>query len=214
MTKIILTVVLGCIAATAVGVWYFSGFNYYIQGTTQPMESTKANALDGASSDQMKGKDSLLALFKLGKSMECTFSFSSEGMKGEGTGYFDKNKSRVDSLYAGGGTESIASYMITDDTTKMMYTWFMSEGKMSGMKMTIPDEVVVESGAAATPWAQAPTPQVTPETDVTYDCKPWTVDSSVFVPPNNVEFTDMSEMQKQMEEMQRGMEALTMPSME
>jgi hypothetical protein len=161
--------------------------------------------------DQIKGKDSIMSLFKLGKSMECTFSFSSGDMRGEGTGYFDKNKSRVDSLYSGTEDGPMASYMITDGTTNMMYSWFLADGKMTGMKMVIPDPTSSAGERVKPPQAPATTPQITPETDVTYDCKPWNVDSSVFVPPSDVEFIDMSEMQKMMGEMQPGMGSMKLP---
>ncbi len=209
MTKIILTIVLGLVAATGVGFWYFSGLNTNMQGTTQTEMTASDTTVPAANPDSMKGKDSIMALFKLGKSMECTFSFSSGDMKGEGTGYFDKEKSRVDSLYSVVGDAPMASYMITDGSTNMMYSWFLNEGKMTGMKMSLPKEVDGEEVKDNTkPQAPAGAPQVTPETDVTYDCKPWVVDNSVFVPPRDVEFTDMSEMQKMMEDMQKGLEGM------
>ncbi len=202
MTKIIITTVVGLIASTLVGVWYFSGIDTDMAGVEQKMLVEHEVTTVTANPDQIKGKDSLASLMRMGKSMECTFSFSSDGMKGEGTSYFDKGKSRVDSLYAGieGGPQ--ASYMISDTETNLMYTWFTADGTTSGMKMNIPTEATADT----VPTEQPSTPQVDTNTAVNYDCKPWNVDSSVFVPPTDVEFTDMGEMQKMMEEIQMNME--------
>ncbi len=207
MKKIIITIVLGLIAAILVGMWYFSGINTELAGVDQKMMEESAVTTAVANPDEMKGKDSLASLMKLGKSMECTFLFSSEGMRGEGTSYFDKGKSRVDSLYTGGEGEAQASYMISDTETNMMYTWFTTDGVTSGMKMNIPTNTTVDESGNSSPT----TPQVNTDTDVNYDCKPWNVDNSVFAPPADVEFSDMGEMQKKMESMQNG---LMIPDME
>ena len=210
MTKIIITIIVGLIAATFVGVWYFKGMDTDMAGVEQKMiEDREVSALV-TNPDQIKGKDSLASLMRLGKSMECAFSFSGEDMKGEGTGYFDNGKSRVDSLYSGAKDGPQASYMISDTVTNMMYTWFTADGTTSGMKMNIP----AESQANDVQNNKVNKPQVDTSTAVNYDCKPWNVDSSVFVPPVDVEFTDMGDMQKMMEEMQKGMEGMTMPNME
>lgn len=201
MKKILITIVLGLIVATLVGVWYFSGVDTDMAGVEQKMMDESAVTPAVTSPDQIKGKDSMASLMRLGKSMECIFSFSSDDMKGEGTGYFDNGKSRVDSLYAGMEDGPQASYMITDTSTNMMYSWFTIDGTTSGMKMNIP----AETATGDTSVNQPNTPQVDTATTVNYDCKPWNVDSSVFVPPANVEFTDMGEMQKMMEEMQMNM---------
>ena len=205
MTKIIITIIVGLIAATLMGIWYFSGMDTDLAGVEQKMIEESNVTAEVVNPDQIKGKDSLASLMKLGKSLECTFSFSSEGMKGEGTSYFDKGKSRVDSLYTDNKSGPQASYMISDTATNMMYTWFTADGTTSGMKMNIP----VATPTDKTPIGQSNTPQVDTSTDVNYDCKPWNVDSSVFVPPADVEFTDMGEMQKMMNDMQNGM---TMPN--
>ncbi len=201
MTKIIITTVVGLIAATLVGVWYFSGIDTDMAGVEQQMTAENDVTAEVSNPDQIRGKNSLASLMKLGRSMECTFSFSSEGMKGEGTSYFDNGKSRVDSLYTGieGGPQ--ASYMISDTTSNMMYTWFTADGTTSGMKMNIPAETSTDGMTSNQP----ETPQVDTNTAVNYDCKPWNVDSSVFVPPADVEFTDMGEMQKMMGDMQMDM---------
>jgi hypothetical protein len=215
MKKILITLVLGLIAATVVGYFYFSSLNMSQQGVDETMAVEEGETLTLTTDETMKGQNSIMSLFKLGKSMECTFSFSSDGMRGEGTGFFADGNARVDSLYTGTGSAPTASYMISDASNKVMYTWTLDDGVAQGVKMAIPDEV--PSGDVDTESKPSPMPSqeagVTPETDVEYNCKPWTVDNSVFVPPSDVEFMDMTSMQAQMEEMQRSMGGMTMPGM-
>ncbi len=206
MAKIIITIVLGAIAATGVGVWYFSGINTDIQGASEkPIATADSQLPSTANPEQLKGKDSLLSLFRLGKSMECTFAFSADGMKGEGTSFFTDGYVRVDSLYSGDavGSEPLASYMIQDTNSKLMYMWSSTIGQ--GMKMTIPDEADTKATSPEIPKTPAGTPPAMDmDTAVQYDCKPWNPDRSVFIPPTDVEFTDISAMQEMMESMQKG----------
>jgi len=46
--------------------------------------------------------------------------------------------------------------------------------------------------------------------EVSYECERWTVDASLFVPPPDVEFTDMTAMMEAM--MQDMPEGMTMPT--
>jgi uncharacterized protein YxeA len=215
MKKIIITVVLGLIAAIAVGILYFKNLDTSLQGVSDSTMSETNSTSTTTPNENIKGKNSIMSLFQLGKSMECTFAFSSGGMRGEGTGFFNNGNGRIDSLYTSTSSAPTASYMITDAANKMMYTWTLDNGVAQGVKMAIPDETAGSEGAA--PEAAPMTPPggtgVTPETDVEYDCKPWVVDNSVFVPPSDVEFIDMTNMQKQMEEMKRSMGNMKIPGM-
>ncbi len=215
MKKIIITIVVGLLAAFLVGYWYFSNLDTSMQGSEDSMPVEEGETLTLSTDESIKGKNSIMSLFKLGKSMECTFSFSSDGMRGEGTGFFADGNARVDSLYTGTGSTPTASYMISDAKNKVMYTWTLDDGVAQGVKMAIPDDVPENTTDAPDTSTMAPSPDggVTPETDVEYDCKPWTVDNSVFVPPADVEFMDMTSMQAEMEEMKRSMGGMTMPGM-
>lgn len=215
MKKIIITIVVGLLAAFLVGYWYFSNLDTSMQGSEDSMPVEEGETLTLSTDESIKGKNSIMSLFKLGKSMECTFSFSSDGMRGEGTGFFADGNARVDSLYTGTGSAPTASYMISDAKNKVMYTWTLMDGVAQGVKMAIPDDVPENTSDAPDTSTIAPSADagVTPETDVEYDCKPWNVDNSVFVPPTDVEFMDMTSMQAEMEEMQRAMGGMTMPGM-
>ena len=213
MTKILITLVLGLGAATVVGVLYFSNLDTSMEGEVVQVTSEEGPMLTLTGGDHIKGKNTIMSLFQMGKSMECTFVFSSNGVRGEGAGFFDNGNARVDSLYRGTTSTPFASYMITDAAKKVMYAWTSIEGQSQGVMMAIPEESSENpNGSTASAMnGQGDVAAVTPETDVEYDCKPWTVDNSVFVPPSDVEFMDMTNMQKQMEDMQKGMGGM-MPS--
>jgi hypothetical protein len=102
----------------------------------------------------------------------------------------------------------VASYMIMDKPSDAMYVWTLANGEQTGMKMSISEnEKFAATMQANTPptTAGAPAEQISPETAVQYNCKPWSPDLTVFIPPQDVEFTDMSEMTKMMGDMMGGM---------
>ncbi len=146
------------------------------------------------------GKGSLLGLLALGRSQECTFVVRTDGMVQEGTAFYDGGNARVDTLIKGAAAEDIASYMIMDKKTNTMYMWGSAQGDQ-GIKLTLPSEDKPTPAPMNNPQTPTGAPAVTPDMDVDYNCKPWRVDGSVFVPPTNIEFMDMSEMQKMMEGM-------------
>lgn len=167
-----------------------------IQSTDSPTVAT----------DEMSGSTSILDLMKTsaGKSIECVFVFTGSGMRSEGTGFFVADKARVDSLYSNADDNQIASYMIMDTLADTMYVWSLVAGEEVGMKLSLSES---EKLAATKPEADsaaktASTPQpISPESDVQYTCKPWSVDATVFIPPVGVQFTDLSEINKLMGEM-------------
>ncbi len=161
-------------------------------------EST--NNLEEATNDTIVGKGSLRSLLALGRSQECTFVVRTDGMVQEGNAFYDGGNARVDTLMSGGVNEPIATYMIMDQNTKMMYLWSTIQGNQ-GIKMALTEpEVTTESKDTG---LSDQTPEagvgVTPDVDVDYTCKSWRVDRSVFVPPAEIVFVDMTEMPQMME---------------
>jgi len=210
--KIIITLILGTIAASAVGYWYFRDIDMNQAGTSENAMTEQSLTTETTNPDELKGKNSIMSLFKMGKSMECTFVFTGEGMRSEGTGFFDNGNARIDSLSSLNSTQ-LATYLIIDSSSNKMYTWTLQDGKTDGFVMTLPKDG--ETGKPPMPGTdpRKDTTAVTPESPVDYNCKPWTVDSSVFIPPTDVEFMDMSNMQKQMEDMQKNMQGMNVPKM-
>lgn len=132
--------------------------------------------------ESLSGMDSLEALAKQGKSLECQVVFERSEVEGnvEGTYFTHKGKLRGDFVVPApelGGR--IVSSMIVD--TDMMFVWTTIEGQTIGFKsdLTARDTSVPTKEPVA---LDAP---------VKYTCTEWeVVDGSVFVPPASVKFTD------------------------
>lgn len=164
--------------------------------------------------DTMTGSGSILGLMtgNKGQNMECAFVFTSSGARSEGTGFFIDGKARVDTLYSDDTSKQIASYMIMDTPDDTMYVWSLVDGEQTGMKMSISEnkKMAAQLSENNQPAKQAVTPeQLSPESDVQYTCKSWSPDVTVFIPPTDVAFTDMAEMNKLMGDMMGGMKLPT-----
>jgi len=176
-----------------------------------PAESTPAAVTPAAVEEtpataETTGSTSILDLMKTsaGKSIECTFVFTGSGMRSEGTGFFAADKARVDSLYSDADGNQTASYMIMDTPANTMYVWSLIAGEQVGMKLSLSENeklaTINPETESAVKTASTPKP-ISPESDVQYTCKPWSVDATVFIPPIGVQFADLSEMNKRMGEM-------------
>ncbi len=155
--------------------------------------------------EQLTGQDTLMNLLGLGKTLECSFQFKDDGNQSEGTGFFEGNKMRVDMMYTATSSEVFTSNMINDGAT--MYLWSDTEEGKFAMKMSATPD-------AASGQASPPDVPLDAATKVWYTCKPWNVDGSVFEAPQDVTFMDMSSMQQQMRDLQRGVEDISLPTSE
>lgn len=130
----------------------------------------------------------LKELFTSGVAQKCTFSNTSETPAVQGVTYISSGKVRGDFSTAI-ADKTITSHMIVEGNTNYMWT---DEQKV-GFKMTI------DTDAAATP---VPTGSAMSQQafdmnkTMEYNCSPWVVDASLFVPPTNIEFSDFSDMLK------------------
>jgi hypothetical protein len=157
--------------------------------------------------EMMSGKGSLRSLLGLGKSQECTFVVRTDGVVQEGSAFYDGGNARIDTLVTTPGAAPVASYVIMNQDSNTMYMWGTAQAGQ-GIKMTIPQEGDMPVADTTSSGDDTAVPAVTPDMDVDYTCKSWRVDGSVFVPPSDIEFMDMSEMQKMMEGMSGMMPAM------
>lgn len=140
-----------------------------------------------------QGKGTLSFLMSVGVPMECTIKQdASAGVPAvEGTYFVSKNNVRADFLTSDPEvSESVLSSMILSDD--FLYIWSKIEGEYYGVKMPKSDLNKAEN--------QSKTP-VAFDDEINYQCKPWLItDDSVFLPPAEVNFSDISKL------MQAGME--------
>jgi hypothetical protein len=169
-------------------------------GTDSTPVDTNTTHNEEAESPMVSGKGILRSLLGIGQSQECSFVVRVDSMLQEGTAFYDGGNARIDTMMSGTGLKTpTASYMIMDEGANTMYMWGTAQGKQ-GIKMKLePEEAAGEMEESYNDTMANEEAAITPDVDVDYNCKPWKVDGSVFVPPSDVEFMDMSDMQKMME---------------
>ena len=183
--------IMGAFALLLVGIAYYLIF--YIpsdvkeriedqQGVVKEVE-TEA----GSEDDQLLvGVGTLDSLRLLDRNLECSFSYADgEATQVVGTYFVSGGEMRGDFLTESPDlTGQVLTSVIIKEAT--LFLWSEIEGETYGMKAGLGE--VSNSGADS----KLPVPL---DADVSYDCKRWNnVDPSVFNPPTDVLFQDMSEL--------------------
>jgi hypothetical protein len=147
------------------------------------------------------GTGSFAELMSRGIDMSCTFSSDFNGAVTTGTMYFGDGAYRMSSESTVSGMQIVSNIIYTNEKT---YTWTETP---QGAQAFVMDSV-------------APVPAQNTQVDpdmldtqmdttvqnvqgtqmdmhMTYDCSPWAVDTSYFVPPSDIEFVDMQSLMQQ-----------------
>lgn len=201
---VVLCVVVIAIAAAA---WYVKSNS--AEENIEPASAVNQNSpetINKTDSDTLTGVGSFAALLGLGQNITCDYSFSDEVGAGTGTGYFAGERMRVDStMTTNDGV--FDSHMINDGD--FIYTWTSTSEGDFAVKIPIPEESADVDDSDYSYMDGDESGQFDVDQQVEYDCDRWSVDGSVFVPPVDIEFMDMSAM---MQGMFDGMpEGFTMP---
>jgi hypothetical protein len=140
---------------------------------------------------------SLMDLLKLGKAMKCTYSYTQESTAFQGTSYVSGDKMRTDMegvVPTEEGDQQITSHFISDGT--WTYNW--SSMQDQGMKMKLSE--LEDAGEETDTEDQDYYEQANLDKNFEYKCSPWIVDSSMFVPPSDIEFIDYTQMMQGLQE--------------
>jgi hypothetical protein len=168
--------------------------------------STQTSEETTTSDTETSDRGSLADMFALGNNVRCEYSSTVEGEVSEGTFYTDGERFRVESTYTG-TEETVTSNMINDGA--FVYTWGNTPNGAMAIKMPVEETEVSNDEQVFMPTNSDARSYVNMEEEVEYDCDRWNVDASLFVPPSDVEFTDMEAM---MQNMQQGLpEGFQMP---
>lgn len=134
----------------------------------------------------------LAKALEMGKSVKCTTAMDEQ----VSTLYFAGERMRMDTM------PSDAHGIYLKD---VIYTWTGNQGIM--MKMEAMKETSDVSGEPHEmhDMHKMPTKDDIVQENVDIKCEPFSVPESMFVPPSSVNFQDMSEMMKQLEQMQGSM---------
>lgn len=174
---------------------------------TAEQESSVETEATESEKESLTGFGSFASLLSMGRNITCEYTYQDEeGGTGSGTGYFAGERMRVDSVMTMAEDGSVYnSHIINDGET--MYTWTeTADGTFATMMPVTETEIDEPMSYEETEDSSA---DFSAGQEVTYDCDSWSVDNSVFVPPSDVEFTDMGAM---MEAMMNGLpEGFEMP---
>lgn len=187
--------ILGTIAVLLAGFIYYTLFitpaHEIAQEASDSISQLDAEAEAKVSTPTVpeQGDDTLESIRLTGASAECTISYTPTNGSApvEGTYFVNEGKMRGDFLTTTPEMEGqiLSSMIMTED---QLYVWSEIEGKSYGFKT--PKGTLNESeDGVKTP--------IGLETKVDYQCKPWKeIDSSIFIPPSDVLFNDMSALQR------------------
>ncbi len=129
-------------------------------------------------------KGSTAELIARGGDYKCTFDQVVENSRSTGTVYISNGKMRGDfksDVSAAGTNMSVESHMISDG--EYMYTW--SSMMPTGMKLKIDQTITTSSETFGQQGSFDANMQLS------YDCDPWSPDSSQFTLPSAITFTEI-----------------------
>lgn len=151
----------------------------------EPSSTTTVTQVTKTPSESMMSA-SLKDLFAGGKTSQCTFDVKGAIGETKGTVYVADTKAYGEFGTTTNGKTTTTHLIRNADT---FYVW--GDSIPTGMKMTMSvDEM------ASKMQGSAQYKDLDPNQKTDYKCSGWTVDSSVFVPPSNIKFTDLGGMMK------------------
>lgn len=134
--------------------------------------------------EESNTESDLSSILKSGKTQQCNFSYDGiNGATTTGIAYLSGDKMRTDVSTMTNGKSSTVYVIRNGDNN---FIWGTDFPNNTGMKMTLSiDEYTKNENSKK---------YFDPSMKTDYKCESWTVDSSVFTPPSNVKFQDLSQM--------------------
>lgn len=177
-------VIIGAVVVVllALGAWFVFSQGNTATNTENNQEETGENTSGNntsTSGSPTRGSGSLSQVFTQGGNYTCTLNATRDGLTTTGTVYATGNKTRVDFRVQLPDTTAIQTHIIRDGS--FSYTW--TDGQTTGVKSRITSSGAVDEqpqGAGSMA-----------DVDGTYDweCRPWIPQTSQFVPPTEITFT-------------------------
>ena len=173
----------------------------FLTGCTKKDSPSETEPVSGVSKEEVKEegalesfKGSLMDLLNTGRSVKCTAKYVDVGGGYEATTYVSGKNSYSEYILDVEG-EKVESYSIINGD--WMYTWGDMLDGGSKMNMSEMEKMAEEMGQDIEE-NKKKAAQYQKEFD--YKCRPWIADSSKFQPPADVEFTDMTQMFRDIKE--------------
>jgi hypothetical protein len=168
-----------------------AGYYLYMQSSGKDVSEPASEGVmesdvvvDDEETSAPSGSGTLKSLLALGQNLTCDFSYTEpeSGSQTEGTTYIADENMRGDFTMTQDGEEYTMSAIHDGE---FVYTW--GSGPMGAMAMKFPvDDTEVSSETSV-----RDNDPLQSDDEVEYDCRRWSVDSSKFVPPSDIEFQDI-----------------------
>jgi hypothetical protein len=167
--------------------WLFSGAESEMVTEVAVSESEQSNDQFRSQKpeEDFAGSGTMNDLLGRNQNIECQITTIDNSVTSEGTFFVADQKIRGDFITESPDLEgvSVSSIIIIDET---LYVWTELDGESYGVKTLLQDSDT-ESTKANEP--------VGLDEQVKYSCQPWAqVDQSVFIPPADILFQDLSEL--------------------
>lgn len=190
---IVILIVLGLGAG-----WYLWSINSQSESTevTTSQEEMPSETADTNTTDT-NSQNNLLSMIQSGESKSCTYSAEQDGNTISGVVYVSGDSMRSDYQITGENQDAMGSMIKVADT---MYIWGSSTPQ--GIKMQLDANQLAAQNTEDT--NQQLIPGQTPfdmTKDMEYTCVDWQEESTMFTPPANITFTDMTSMMETMPSM-------------
>jgi len=170
-----------------IGILVLLGFILFTRKSPQSAQDTPKE-----SSDSLSGN--LKELITRNVPLKCTFDYQDETAGSTtGTVYISGDNMRGD-FEMTQAEQKFTSSMIRDQG--YVYTW--SSAQPQGMKMKL-EEPDTQMSQEEIPENFSQQLDIENES-INYSCNPWSPDNSMFTPPANIEFTDLSEQMEKLQE--------------
>lgn len=175
-----------------IGILVLGGAGFFIMQNDEGADLSGTNGSEAEEADPSQDEPSALSgsgsgsfaeLIERGDDVQCEFTYNDEasGANVSGTMYVTDggDRFRGDFTMEQNG-QTFESHIIRDDTTA--YTWGQTPYGTMGTTFQInePEDISEAEGLSS-------------DQEVEYSCSGWSVNQQLFVPPSDVEFTDMTE---------------------
>lgn len=181
-----------------------AGFFVYNKrsGSNQLTVPTSDRAEQGSDSKASSFTGNLMDVLQMGRAVKCTGSFDSEEGSMKMTVYAAGQRSYTESTLDMGSEGTMTFYSIYDGD--WMYSW-NDQGMATKMKVSDMEDLAEDMPEAEDFEAGDQESMQAFQQQFDYKCSPWVPDNSMFVPPSDVEFVDLTQtMQDLTESMESG----------
>ena len=185
------------VGAAILGVLVLAG-GAYLLANNRSGQNTNASPTPLTEEQNGNFTGTFLELLELGQDQMCTFdNTDDEGVRTTGTAYVASGGSRLNADFTVHQTDGSFDGNIVRDGE---YTYIWTTLQEQGVKIAMTSENESIFGDLA----EGRNTGLGDDTEMEFDCSDWTADETMFVPPADAEFVDITETFSQLENLMGG----------